>query len=75
MLLLSYDCVSEITCPEPLSGIYTNPVPVNTTMTYLSTYTYSCMDGYSTDDELCTVCQANGMLSSPPPNCTRKCLE
>ena len=50
--------------------MYTNPVPVNTTMKYSTTYTYSCMEGYRTDDELCTVCEADGMLSSPPPNCT-----
>ena len=39
-------------------------------MEYLDTYTYSCIEGYATDDDVCTVCLADGTLSTPPPNCT-----
>ena len=30
------------------------------------------MEGYITDDELVVVCQSDGELSSPSPNCTGK---
>ena len=52
--------------------MYTSYVPENLTLNALESYTYSCIDGYATDDNLCTVCLSNGALSSPPPNCTGK---
>ena len=39
-------------------------------MTYLDTYTYSCSEGYTTTDDICTVCESDGTLSGPSPNCT-----
>ena len=37
---------------------------------YLQTYTCSCTAGYSTTDELTTVCQPDGSFSlQTPPNC------
>ena len=52
--------------------MYTSYVPENLTLNALESYTYSCIDGYATDDDLCTVCLPNGGLSIPPPNCTGK---
>ena len=45
-------------------------VPDNLNMTYLDTYTYSCLEGYTTTDDICTVCKSDGTLSVSPPNCT-----
>lgn len=40
---------------------------------HLETYSYSCIEGYRTDDELCAVCQADGSFSlEVAPNCTGK---
>ena len=60
-----------------MNGTNTEPVPADkaSSMGYLDSYTYSCLDGYRTDDELCTVCQPNGSLSSPAPMCSRKLLQ
>ena len=68
--LIIFLLIIEIRCPKPAAGINTVEVPANLNMTYLDTYTYSCLDGYTTTDELCTVCKSNGTLSVPPPNCT-----
>ena len=62
--------ITEITCPKPAAGINTVEVPADLNMTYLDTYTYSCLDGYTTTDELFTVCKPDESLSAPPPNCT-----
>ena len=62
--------IIEITCPKPAPGTNTVDVPDNLNMTYLDTYTYSCSEGFITTDELCTVCQPDGTLSSSPPSCT-----
>ena len=32
-------------------------------LSYLESYMYSCVEGYTTTDELCTVCQPDGSLS------------
>ena len=55
----------------------TNTIPVSTMLLeYMETYTYSCMEGYRTTDELCTVCQYDGTLTlaGDEPNCTSKHL-
>ena len=59
-----------------MNGTNTEPVPADkaSSMGYLESYTYSCMEGYKTNDELCTVCQPDGELSSPAPDCVRKFL-
>ena len=44
-------------------------------MEYGQSYTYACIDGSITDQELCVVCQADGSLSIPPPNCSGSKLE
>ena len=62
-------------CPRPEPGINTDDVPDSLSggLDYLETYTYSCMEGYTTTDDLCTVCQPDGTLSlTKPPNCTGK---
>ena len=65
--------LTEVTCDAPSNGTNTNPVP-NERLTAQESYTYSCLDGYVTNDTLCTVCQLNGELSVPPPVCVRKLI-
>ena len=49
------------------------PDDVTDGLSYLESYTYSCMEGFNTTDELCTVCQPDGSLSvTNLPNCTGK---
>ena len=63
----------EIKCPGPENGTNTVYVPdsLSDGLIYQESYTYSCMEGYTTTDELCTVCQPDGTLSlTKPPNCT-----
>ena len=62
-------------CPAPENGTNTEPVPdsLQAGILYSDSYTYSCMEGYTTSDELCTVCLADGDLSlNMAPNCTSK---
>ena len=66
------DYVTAITCTGPPPGTNTINIPANLAqgMSYLQSYTYSCMEGYNTTDELCTVCQPDGSLSlTVPPIC------
>ena len=70
-LLLIY-CFIAITCSAPLPGENTVDLPNDVTdgLSYLESYTYSCREGYTTTDELCTVCQPDGSLSlATPPRC------
>lgn len=56
-----------------MDGTNTYPVPNDLIMYSLDTYIYSCMEGYTTDDQLYTVCRPDGSLSLvEPPNCTGK---
>ena len=42
-------------------------------LSYLETYTYTCLPGYSTTDCLSAICLPDGTLSLPqPPECTGK---
>ena len=62
-----------ITCPTPSSGVNTVDLSSDALdgLSYLESYTYSCIEGYTTTDELTTVCQPDGSLSvSTPPQCT-----
>ena len=70
--MLTLDCVVGVTCPSVQPGMYTSYVPENLTLNALESYTYSCIDGFTTDDDLCTVCLSNGSLSIPPPSCSGK---
>ena len=56
------------------NGINTEPIPVDkqSSLRYLESYTYSCKDGYTTNDTLYTLCYPNGTLSAPPPTCSGK---
>ena len=52
-------------------GAFTENIPADSVdLAYLETYTYACMEGYVTDDELVVVCLPDGELSSPAPNCS-----
>ena len=65
---------AEIICEAPQAGGNTELIPseiAQSGLAYLETYTYTCLSGYETEDELCTVCMPNGMLSLEySPNCT-----
>ena len=64
-------------CPRPEPGINTDDVPDSLSggLDYLETYTYSCMEGYTTTDDLCTVCQPDGTLSlTTAPTCTSESI-
>ena len=40
-------------------------------MTYLDIYVYTCLPGYTTTDEVITLCASDGNLTlAYPPNCT-----
>ena len=57
-------------CEETPEGNNTEPVPGDSkVLEFMESYTYSCKEGYTTNDSLCTVCQANGTLSVPAPTC------
>ena len=63
---------SAITCPAPSPGVNTVSLTANEIdgLSYLESYTYSCMEGYNTTDPLTTICQPDGSLSlTTPPVC------
>ena len=63
----------DIVCPAPLPGTNTKAIPdeIMNGLINFQTYAYSCMEGYYTTDELCTICQPDGNLSlAVPPICT-----
>ena len=65
-----------INCTQTPPGVNTEPIPVESkVLQYLESYTYSCKEGYTTNDPLCTVCQANGTLSIPAPACHGEYLQ
>ena len=57
-------------CDSPQEGY--NTIAVNTTEVFAfhDIYTYTCLDGYETDEPLTVVCLTNGTWSSHPPECT-----
>ena len=66
---------SVVFCDKPSEGVNTEVVPptLNGGLSYLEIYTYSCLAGYETTDELSTVCKPDGTLSlATPPTCHGK---
>ena len=61
--------LAAIVCPPLIPGQNTVDVPT-TPLKFLETYTYTCEPGYSTNDPLCVLCNADGEFSIDPPNCT-----
>ena len=54
----------------PLDGIGTVPVPGNITGELGQIYQYTCMDNYTTNDTLFTVCLGESWsLDNDPPKC------
>ena len=68
-----YTYTLAITCPGLSEGVNTVNLTANEIdgLSYLESYTYSCIEGYTTTDPLTTLCQPDGSLSvTNPPNCT-----
>ena len=66
-------CILAITCPGLSEGVNTVNLTANEIdgLSYLESYTYSCIEGYTTTDPLTTLCQPDGSLSvTNPPTCT-----
>ena len=65
---------NAITCDPPPAGNNTRDIPeelLENGLTYLQSYTYSCLDGFFTTDEVFTKCQSDGSLSlANPPECS-----
>ena len=59
------------TCAVP-DGNNTEMVESGLVINYLESYTYQCLSGYTSFDEMCAVCLENNVLSIPPPNCSGK---
>ena len=65
--------ISAITCPGLSEGVNTVNLTANEIdgLSYLESYTYTCIEGYTTTDLLTTLCQPDGSLSvTNPPTCT-----
>ena len=62
-------------CGKPEEGTNTELVCPDLSLESLDAYVYTCMPGYNTMDETCTVCLPNGEFSlEMPPNCTGMCI-
>ena len=63
----------DIQCGTLEDGMNTEPVNTSIVMRYLDVFIYTCLHGYSTDDEVINLCTPEGTLTlSSPPNCTSK---
>ena len=64
--------LGTVRCNAPRKGTNTNPIPgeLKDGLVFPQSYTYSCLDGYTTVDAVFTQCQADGELSlTTPPTC------
>ena len=68
--------IVAVVCGQPPNGINTAYVSVLATheIDYLSTYNYTCLDGYITSDTLTVMCNAVGEWSPSPPICEGRIL-
>ena len=58
-------------CERPKDGLNTVKVDETLNMTHSDVYVYTCLPGYATDDDVLTLCRADGSLSlESPPNCS-----
>jgi hypothetical protein len=62
----------EITCGIPPNGTFTEVVPPMPIM-FEQTFTYSCISGYKTTDDLTVSCMIDGQFSAAAPTCSGKC--
>ena len=61
----------EVVCGGLPNGTNTDLVNSSLIMTYLDIYVYTCLPGYTTTDEVITLCAPDGNFTMPyPPNCT-----
>ena len=70
-ILISSFC-NLVYCAAPRNGINTKTVDASMTIPEGVEYTYECVEGSNTTDNLTTVCTANGSWTNPPPICTCK---
>ena len=73
-MIRKYILLVAITCLVQIEGKNLKPVPGNITLRYQETYTYSCIEGFDTMEDLCATCQPDGTLSIPPPACYGKII-
>ena len=62
-------------CRSPPDGTNTVPVPDDCSLSYGEKYTYSCLEGFETADQLTVECEYDStgrafILSPAAPNCT-----
>ena len=61
---------SAKTCEMVPNGTNTELVPPGLVLSFMETYTYQCLPGYTSFGDMCAVCLANGNLSIAAPDCT-----
>ena len=58
----------EIDCGVPQAGVHTE-TPLDAPILFGQTFTYSCVPGYATTDDLTVSCTHDGQFSATPPEC------
>ena len=59
-----------IVCKLPPDGTNILPVDLGTSVSSGDEFTYTCKEGYVTNDDLTIRCNPDGLWSSSPPICT-----
>ena len=62
-------CLVKVDCGIPPDGENTTEVNVGPSLA-LEKYTYSCLTGYSSTDDMSIVCLPDGSWLGSPPTCT-----
>ena len=60
-----------VECGTPANGLNTEPVDSGIYLAYKQTYIYTCLEGYSTENQVKVTCVADMALSSLPPHCSK----
>ena len=59
-------------CAAPRNGRNTKTVDASMIIQEDKEYTYKCVKGFNTTDNLTTVCRFNGSWTNSPPICTSR---
>ena len=74
MMIQIYICdihfAAVVTCPVPLDGSFTKPVNSNIPTNYGDTYTYQCIEGRRSADNMTVKCMIDGSWSDSAPICS-----